>query len=103
MTVTKAARSSRSRIHGLSMVQVQHIRTATIESMTEGLTKGQNVSIKIDGEQVDGVFVRPGEPDEAITLESPGIEGPYKRDVAWVQRNDTRDIEPFEYRLVLSA
>lgn len=71
--------------------------------MTEGFAKGQNVSVEIDGEQVGGVFLRPGEPDEAITLESRGIEGPYKRDVAWVQRDDTGDIESFEYRLLSPA
>jgi hypothetical protein len=68
--------------------------------MTDGYSAGQSVSVEIDGQRVRGVFVRPGEPDEAVTRESRGIEGPYKRDVAWVQRDDTGDIEPFEYRLL---
>jgi hypothetical protein len=68
--------------------------------VTDGFSEGQNVSVEIDGERVGGVFVRPGDPDEAITRESRGIEGPYKRDVAWVQLDDTGDIEPFEYRLL---
>ncbi len=54
------------------MDQVQHNGRATIEAVTEGFAKGQNVSVEIDGERVGGVFLRPGEPGEAITLESRG-------------------------------
>lgn len=68
--------------------------------MTEGFSAGQAVYVEISGEQVEGVFVRPGEPSEAITVESPAVIGPYKRDVAWVRRSDTRDVEAFAYERV---
>jgi hypothetical protein len=72
--------------------------------VTEGFSAGQAVYVEINGEQVEGVFVRPGEPSEAITVESPAVIGPYKRDVAWVRRSvrrsDTRDVEAFLYERV---
>jgi len=65
--------------------------------VTEGYLAGQSVYIDLDGEQVEGVFVRPGEPSEGVTVESPAADGPYKRDVAWVRRSDTGEVEAFLY------
>ena len=65
--------------------------------MTEGFSAGQAVYVEINGEQVEGVFVRPGEPSEGVTVESPAVVGPYKRDVAWVRRSDTGAVEAFFY------
>jgi hypothetical protein len=41
--------------------------------------------------------LRPEEPEEAITVESPAVDGPYKRDVAWVRRSDAGELEAFLY------
>ncbi len=70
--------------------------------MTDGFSAGQRVVVQTDG-GVEGDFVRPGEPDEAVTVTSPAVVGPYKRDVAWIRRSDTGAVEPFEYRLVSAA
>ncbi|MGA9314743.1 MAG: hypothetical protein WBV77_08955 [Solirubrobacteraceae bacterium] len=71
--------------------------------MTDGFSEGQRVYIETGGKRVEGVFVRPGDPDDAITVESPAVVGPYKRDVARVRRSDTEAVEPFRYRLVSAA
>lgn len=68
--------------------------------MTEGFSAGQSVYIDVDGEQVEGVFVRPGEQAEGVTIESPAADAPYKRDVAWVQRSDTGEVEAFMYERI---
>jgi hypothetical protein len=65
--------------------------------MSDGFVPGQAVHVKTDDGLVAGVFVRAGEPSEGITLESPGIEGPYKRDVGFVRRSDTGEVEAFLY------
>jgi hypothetical protein len=72
----------------------------TFERVTEGFSAGQAVSIDVDGEQVEGVFVRPGEKAEGVTVEGRAVVGPYKRDVAWVRRSDTGDVEAFLYEWI---
>jgi ATP-dependent Zn protease len=74
-----------------------------MQAMTDGFSEGQRVDVEAGGKRVEGVFVRPGDPDDAITVESPAVVGPYKRDVAWVRLSDTEAIEPFRYRLVSAA
>jgi hypothetical protein len=71
--------------------------------MTEGFSEGQGVLVEIDGEQVEGVFVRPGEQAEGVTVETPGVDAPYKRDVAWVRRSDTGEVEAFLYERIHAA
>ncbi len=71
-----------------------------IDDVTEGFSPEQPVYIEIDGEQVEGVFVRPGEQAEGITVESSAVDGPYKRDVAWVRRCDTESVEAFLYESI---
>jgi hypothetical protein len=68
--------------------------------VTEGFSEGDAVSVETDGGQVEGVFVRPGEPGDGITVESPAVDGPYKRDVAWVRRSDTGDVEAILYERI---
>jgi hypothetical protein len=74
-------------------------RRSTMQAMTDGFSEGQRVYVETGGKRVEEVFVRPGDPDDAITVESPVVVGPYKRDVAWVRRSDTEAIEPFMYPL----
>jgi len=71
--------------------------------MTDGLTPGQHVNVYTDDGVIAGTFVRPGEQAEGITVESLAVNGPYKRDVAWVQRSDTGDVESFRYQHVSAA
>lgn len=71
--------------------------------MTEGFSAGQRVNVEIDGRQVEGEFLRPGEPEEGVTVTSPAVDGPYKRDVAWVRRSDTGEVEAFVYERVSAA
>jgi hypothetical protein len=71
--------------------------------MSDGYEPGQRVRIRTDDGDTPGVFVRAGEPTEAITLESPGIVGPYKRDVAWVERDDTGDLATVVYARLHAA
>jgi len=68
--------------------------------MTEGFSEGQAVYVQIDAEQVEGVFERPGEPGEAVTVESPAADGPYKRDVGWVRHSDTGEVQTFLYERI---
>jgi hypothetical protein len=68
--------------------------------VTEPFSQGQAVYVEIDGEQVEGVFVSPGEQAEGVTVESPAVDGPYKRDVAWVRRSDTGGLEAFIYERI---
>jgi hypothetical protein len=69
--------------------------------VTEGFATGERVYVEIDGARVDGIFVRAGQ------LEPVGPERPAeqasKRDVAWVRRADTGEVEPFDRRLVSAA
>jgi hypothetical protein len=71
-----------------------------LEFVTDGFSEAQRVYIEIDGGRVEGVFVRPGEQAEGVIVESPAVDGPYKRDVAWVRRSDTGEVEPFVYESV---
>jgi hypothetical protein len=71
--------------------------------MTDGFAPGQNVNITTDNGTVAGVFVRPGDQAEGITVESPAVNGPYKRDVGFVRRSDTDQVEPFLYELLSPA
>jgi hypothetical protein len=71
--------------------------------MADGFSEGQRVYVETGGGRVDGVFVRPGDPDDAIAVENPVVVGPHKRDVVWVRRSDTEAIAPFRYRLVSAA
>ena len=71
--------------------------------MTDGFSEGQRIYIEVDGARVEGAFVRPGEQVEGITVESPAVNGPYKRDVAWVRRSDTGDVESFLYERLSAA
>jgi hypothetical protein len=68
--------------------------------MSDGFSDGQGVYVEIEGEQVEGVFVRPGEPEEGIMVETPGVDAPYKRDVAWVRRSDTGEVKAFLYEAI---
>jgi hypothetical protein len=61
----------------------------------EGFRRGQHVTIEIDGEQVDGVFVRQAEQQDGIDPEEIP-EGDISK-VGWVQRSDTSEIEGFLY------
>jgi hypothetical protein len=74
-----------------------------MQTMTDSFSKGQRVYVETGGERVEAVFVRPGDPVDAITVESPAAVAPYKRGVAWIRRSDTEAIEPFRYNLVSAA
>jgi hypothetical protein len=62
---------------------------------TEGFRRGQHVTIEIDGEQIDGVFVRQAERRDGIDPEE--VPGGDISTVGWVQRSDTGEIEGFLY------
>jgi hypothetical protein len=68
--------------------------------VTAGFSAGQSVYINVDGVQLEGVFVRPGEQAEGVTFESSAADAPYKRDVAWVRRSDTGEVEAFLYERI---
>ena len=61
----------------------------------EGFRRGQHVTVEIDGEQVDGVFVRQAERQDGIDPEE--VPGEDISTVGWVQRSDTGEIEGFLY------
>jgi hypothetical protein len=61
----------------------------------EGFRRGQHVTVKIDGEQVDGVFVRQAEQQDGIDPEE--VLGGDISTVGWVRRSDTDEIEGFLY------
>jgi hypothetical protein len=63
-------------------------------ALTQDFSTGARVYVEIDGERVEGIYIRAGE------LEAPGREEPSKRKVAWVRRSDTGEVEPFDHRLV---
>jgi hypothetical protein len=65
--------------------------------VTEGFSASQAVCVEINGEQVEGVFVRPGDESEGVSGTSPAADRPYKRDVGWVRRSDTGELEKFPY------
>ena len=71
--------------------------------MAEGFTNGQRVWVDVDGKQVAGTFDRAGEPSEAVPGESPAADEPYKRDVGWVRRSDTSELEAFPYKRIHPA
>jgi hypothetical protein len=57
--------------------------------------RGQHVMVEINGEQVDGVFVREAERHDRISFEAvPGVD---TSAVGWVRRLDTGEIESFRY------
>lgn len=60
-----------------------------------GFRRGQHVTVEIDGEQVDGVFVRQAERQDRIDLEA--VSGGDISAVGWVRRLDTGEIEGFLY------
>jgi hypothetical protein len=61
----------------------------------DGFRRGQHVTVEIDGEQVDGVFVRQAERQDRINLEA-ASRGDNSA-VGWVRRLDTGEIEAFLY------
>ena len=60
-----------------------------------GFRRGQHVTVEIDGEQVDGVFVRQAERQDGIDPEE--VPGGDISTVGWVHRSDTSEIEGFLY------
>jgi hypothetical protein len=71
--------------------------------VVDGLELGRRVFVDTDGGRVEGVFARVGTPDEGVTVESPAADGPYRRDVAWVHRTDSGEVEPFQYDHIKAA
>lgn len=61
---------------------------------------GQRVVVELDGEKIDGVFVRYSLQQEGVNVK--GAERPGAA-VGWVRRSDTGEIEPFEYGLISAA
>jgi hypothetical protein len=61
----------------------------------EGFRRGQHVTVDIDGEQVDGVFVRQAERQDGIDPEE--VPGGDISTAGWVRRSDTGEIEGFLY------
>lgn len=72
-------------------------QTTIIGTVTDGFSAGQRVYVDVEGVQVDGVFERPGEQSEGVPGTSPAADGPYKRDVGWIRRSDTGELEKFPY------
>lgn len=60
-----------------------------------GFRRGQHVTVEIDGEQVDGVFVRQAERQDGIDPED--VPGGDISTMGWVRRSDTGEIEGFLY------
>jgi len=58
-----------------------------------GFKRGQHVTVEIDGEQVDGVFVRQAQWQDRINLGAVPVGG--NSALAWVRRLDTGAIEAF--------
>jgi hypothetical protein len=58
-----------------------------------GLRRGQHVTVEIDGEQVDGVFVRQAQWQDRINLGAVPVGD--NSALAWVRRLDTGAIEAF--------
>jgi len=67
-------------------------------------TRGQRVSVEIDGKQVESIFVRAAAPQQATAVEGAGAFRPGSAaEIAWVRRSDTGEVEPVEYRLISAA
>lgn len=66
-----------------------------IEMSSYQFRRGQHVTVEIDGEQMDGVFVRQAERHDGIDPEE--VPGGDISIVGWVQRSDTSEIEGFLY------
>ena len=62
----------------------------------DGFRRGQHVTVEIDGDQVDGIFVRQAERQDGIDAEA--VPGGDISTVGWVERSDTGEIEGFLYR-----
>lgn len=58
-----------------------------------GLRRGQHVTVEIDGEQIDGVFVRQAQWQDRINLGAVPVGD--NSALAWVRRLDTGAIEAF--------
>jgi hypothetical protein len=71
----------------------------------ERLAALQRVYVHLDDDGwIAGHFERPGQPDEAITVRDARVDGgTYKRDVGWVRRDDSGDVERFPYAQIRAA
>jgi hypothetical protein len=63
-------------------------------ALTQDFSTGAHVYVEIDGERIEGIYIRAGE------LEAPAGTEPQRRKVAWVRRSDNGEVEPFDHRLV---
>jgi hypothetical protein len=64
------------------------------------LTAGERVIVELQGEKIDGVFVRYAPQQEGVNVKGAEDAGAA---VGWVRRWDTGEIEPFEYDLISAA
>ncbi|MHB8233931.1 MAG: hypothetical protein ACYDHT_04685 [Solirubrobacteraceae bacterium] len=64
------------------------------------LRAGEPVTVELDGEKIDGVFVRYAPQQGGVNVK--GAEQA-AAGVGWVRRSDTGEIEPFEYGLISAA
>ncbi|HEX3433412.1 MAG TPA: hypothetical protein VHT25_05045 [Solirubrobacteraceae bacterium] len=61
---------------------------------------GQRVIVELDGETIEGVFVRYAPQQGGVNVKGAARAAAA---VGWVRRSDTGEIEPFEYGLISAA
>jgi hypothetical protein len=69
----------------------------------QDLSAGQRVTVEIDGERVEAVFVRLAIQQKGVNVKTAAAPGGAGADIAWVRRSDSGEVEPFELRLVSAA
>lgn len=63
-------------------------------------TAGERVVVALDGQRIEGVFVRYALEQQGVNVKGAGGAGAA---AGWVRRSDTGEIEPFEYGLISPA
>jgi hypothetical protein len=65
---------------------------------------GERVTVEIDGQRVEGVFVRFAEQQHGVNAKGAAApDGRQPPGVGWVRRSDTGEVEPFAYGLISRA